>query len=388
MTKVCILGTGKQGTAAAYDILLYAVPKQLILLDSNTSSLKDCISKIKFVKSNKTEIISKVIDLNDKSELIKILNKCDIFLSAVPYPFNPFLTKIAIETNTSMVDLGGHTKNVIKQLSCNEKAKEKNISIVPDCGMGPGMNVTMALLAMEYFDKPEDILIWDGGLPQNPKPPWNYSLFFNIQGLTNEYDGNAYFLRDKKVTEVPCFEDIEELEFEGIGILEAAITSGGLSTMPWTFEGKLNRLENKTLRYKGHWEQMKSFRELGLFDEKEINFKNTKFSAREFYHFLLEPKLGYDDRNDICLMRVDGTGIKDNARCGIRYEVHEKYDNQTKFMAMEKWTGWHASIVMQKILDGTIKPGAHAIESALSGKVFYHEMEKRNYNLKVKNIKY
>ena len=109
MTKVCILGTGKQGTAAAYDILLYAVPKQLILLDSNTSSLKDCISKIKFVKSNKTEIISKVIDLNDKSELIKILNKCDIFLSAVPYPFNPFLTKIAIETNTSMVDLGGHT---------------------------------------------------------------------------------------------------------------------------------------------------------------------------------------------------------------------------------------------------------------------------------------
>ena len=158
--------------------------------------------------------------------------------------------------------------------------------------------------------------------------------------------------------------------------------------MPWTFEGKLNRLENKTLRYKGHWEQMKSFRELGLFDEKEINFKNTKFSAREFYHFLLEPKLGYDDRNDICLMRVDGTGIKDNARCGIRYEVHEKYDNQTKFMAMEKWTGWHASIVMQKILDGTIKPGAHAIESALSGQVFYHEIKKRNYNLKVKNIKY
>ena len=73
MTKLWILGTGKQGTADAYDILLYAVPKQLILLDSNTSSLKDCISKIKFVKSNKTEIISKVIDLNDKSELIKML---------------------------------------------------------------------------------------------------------------------------------------------------------------------------------------------------------------------------------------------------------------------------------------------------------------------------
>jgi len=257
MNNICILGTGKQGTAAAYDLLLYAKPKKIILLDSVESSLKECLAKIKPVKSSKTEIILKKINLNNKDELVNILKDYDIMLSAVPYPFNPMLTKIAIESSISMVDLGGHTNNVIKQLSFSEIAKDKNISIVPDCGMGPGMNITMALLTMEYFDKPEDILIWDGGLPQNPKPPWNYSLFFNIQGLTNEYDGNAFFIRDGKLKEVACFEDIEELEFDGIGILEAAVTSGGLSTMPWTYEGKLNRLENKTLRYKGHWDQMK-----------------------------------------------------------------------------------------------------------------------------------
>jgi len=388
MNNICILGTGKQGTAAAYDLLLYAKPKKIILLDSVESSLKECLAKIKPVKSSKTEIILKKINLNNKDELVNILKDYDIMLSAVPYPFNPMLTKIAIESSTSMVDLGGHTNNVIKQLSFSEIAKDKNISIVPDCGMGPGMNITMALLTMEYFDKPEDILIWDGGLPQNPKPPWNYSLFFNIQGLTNEYDGNAFFIRDGKLKEVACFEDIEELEFDGIGILEAAVTSGGLSTMPWTYEGKLNRLENKTLRYKGHWDQMKSFRELGLFSEKEVDFKNSKFSPREFYHTLLEPKLGYNDRNDLCLMRVDGTGIKNNVKCGIRYEVHEKYDNETQFMAMEKWTGWHASIVMQKIMDGTIKPGAYPIEKALKGSVFYKEIIKRNYNIKVKEINY
>tara|TARA_B100001250_G_C19765678_1_gene774623 strand:+ start:39 stop:1202 length:1164 start_codon:yes stop_codon:yes gene_type:complete len=386
MDKVCILGTGKQGTAAAYDLLLYAKPKKMILLDSIEISLKSCLSKIESVKSTKTEIVLQKIDLNNKNELISILKDYDIMLSAVPYPFNPMLTEVAIESNISMVDLGGHTQNVIKQLSYHNVAKEKNISIVPDCGMGPGMNITMALLAMEQFDKPEEILIWDGGLPQNPKPPWNYSLFFNIQGLTNEYDGNASFIRDGKIEEVKCFEDIEELEFDDIGVLEAAVTSGGLSTMPWTFEGTLKRLENKTLRYKGHWEQMKSFRELGLFSEEKINFKNSNFSPREFYHSLLEPKLGYNDRLDICLMRVDGYGLKNNKKETIRYEVIEKYDDKTKFMAMEKWTGWHASIVMQKIMDGTIRPGAYAIEKALSGHDFYNEIIKRNYNIKLSKI--
>ena len=386
MDKVCILGTGKQGTAAAYDLLLYAKPKKMILLDSIEISLKSCLSKIESVKSTKTEIVLQKIDLNNKNELISILKDYDIMLSAVPYPFNPMLTEVAIESNISMVDLGGHTQNVIKQLSYHNVAKEKNISIVPDCGMGPGMNITMALLAMEQFDKPEEILIWDGGLPQNPKPPWNYSLFFNIQGLTNEYDGNASFIRDGKIEEVKCFEDIEELEFDDIGVLEAAVTSGGLSTMPWTFEGTLKRLENKTLRYKGHWEQMKLFRELGLFSEEKINFKNSNFSPREFYHSLLEPKLGYDDRLDICLMRVDGYGLKNNKKETIRYEVIEKYDDKTKFMAMEKWTGWHASIVMQKIMDGTIRPGAYAIEKALSGHDFYNEIIKRNYNIKLSKI--
>ena len=386
MDKICILGTGKQGTAAAYDLLLYAKPKKIILLDSIGISLKNCLSKIESVKSTKTEIILQKIDLNNKNELINILKDYDIMLSAVPYPFNPMLTEVAIESNISMVDLGGHTQNVIKQLSYHNVAKEKNISIVPDCGMGPGMNITMALLAMEQFDKPEEILIWDGGLPQNPKPPWNYSLFFNIQGLTNEYDGNASFIRNGKIEEVKCFEDIEELEFDDIGVLEAAVTSGGLSTMPWTFEGKLKRLENKTLRYKGHWEQMKSFRELGLFSEEKINFKNSSFSPREFYHSLLEPKLGYEDRLDICLMRVDGYGLKDGKKSGVRYEVVEKYDDKTKFMAMEKWTGWHASIVMQKIMDGTIKSGAYPIEKALSGHDFYNEIIKRNYNIKLSKI--
>ena len=78
---------------------------------------------------------------------------------------------------------------------------------------------------------------------------------------------------------------------------------------------------------------------------------------------------------------------KDNVKSGIRFEVIEEYDATSDLMAMEKWTGWHASIVMQKILDGHIKPGAHPIEKAISGKIFYKEAIRRGYKIKKEVLK-
>ena len=253
----------------------------------------------------------------------------------------------------------------------------------PDCGMGPGMNVSMALLAMDGFDEVNQVRVWDGGLPQNPEPPWNYNLFFNIAGLTNEYDGDAYFIRDGRVTEVPCFEDIEKLNFNGIGELEAAVTSGGLSTMPWTFEGKINLLENKTLRYEGHWDQMLAFRQLGLFEEKKIDFKGSLISPREFYHSLLEPQLIKDSLRDICIMRTEATGLLDGKLKTKRVDCVETYNKKTGFLAMEMWTGFHASMVMQHIASSKVPLGAHPIEKALSGQDFHDYANTRGYNIEI-----
>ena len=379
----CIIGTGRQGTAAAYDLLMYADISNLLLLDNNQESIDKCLYKIHSLKS-KANIITDIIDFKDIKNLKDKLRTVDIFLSSVPYRYNLMLTEVALETSCSMVDLGGHTGNVIKQLEYDKKAKEMGITIVPDCGMGPGMNVSMALLAIEQFDEAQEIRIWDGGLPKEPKEPWNYSLFFNIAGLTNEYDAHAFFLEDGKIKEVDCFEGYEIIDFgKLIGELEASVTSGGLSTMPWTFEGKLNVLENKTLRYIGHWEWMKAYRQLGLFNEGEIEFKGKKIIPREFYHHLLEPQLDTKDFNDICIMRVHGLGLVNGKKKEVVIDAYETYDDKTQLMAMEKWTGWHASIVMQHIANGKIKEGAYPIEKALSGKDFYEQAKKRNYKIKI-----
>jgi len=382
----CIIGTGRQGTAAAYDLIKYAKIKNLLLVDTSSQSINQCLYKLKPISKN-INIKTRIIDIHKKDILINILKDYDIFLSSVPYEYNLMLTEVALLSSTSMVDLGGHTENVIKQLDYDKEAKKNRITIVPDCGMGPGMNVSMALLGIEKLDIANEVFIWDGGLPKNPKEPWNYSLFFNIKGLTNEYDESAFFLDKGRIKKVPCFEGIEIIDFGGnIGELEAAVTSGGLSTMPWSFENKIKKLENKTLRYKGHWEWMKAYRELGLFSENHIDYKGVEINPREFYHHLLEPQLDTKDFNDICIMRIEAKGLLNNKKTLVRIDAVEEYDSVSGLMAMEKWTGWHASIVMQHILHGHIGPGAYPIEEAISGKDFYDAALKRKYNIKIKII--
>ena len=382
MNNYCIIGSGRQGTAAAYDIVKFASPKSLTIIDVSLENLDRCEKLIRKLTGFNINTIH--LDINESKLLIDSLKNTDIFLSSVPYPLNPYLTDIAIASRTSMVDLGGHTNNVINQLKRSDDAKKAGITIVPDCGMGPGMNVSMALLSMEGFDQVSEVRVWDGGLPENPKPPWNYNLFFNIQGLTNEYDGSAYFIRNGKVTEVSCFEDIEEINFsDSIGCLEAAVTSGGLSTMPWTFEGKIDLLENKTLRYPGHWDEMIAYRQLGLFSENKVDFNGLKISPREFYHTLLEPQIYQENPTDICIMRTQSIGYVKDQKTRKTVECVERYDKNTNFLAMEKWTGFHASMVMQHIMNKKVSLGAHPIENAMKGTDFYDYALQRGYDIKI-----
>ena len=145
---------------------------------------------------------------------------------------------------------------------------------------------------------------------------------------------------------------------------------------------ELKTLQNKTLRYPGHWSEMIAYRQLGLFDESKIKFNGTDISPREFYHHMLEPKL-LNDCEDVCLMRVHTEGLNKERPSVTKIDIKEKYDQETGFLAMEKWTGWHASIVMIEILNNNIDNGAIPIEKALSGMVFHKRALERSYDIKI-----
>lgn len=374
--KYAIIGSGRQGTAAAYDLAVKGDADSVVLADVDATVAKNSANRVNTLSGGTAAKPAKV-DVTKRASVLSLLKGVDAFISAVPYRFNLQLSHWAVAAKTSMVDLGGNTAIVRKELALNAAAKRAGVAIVPDCGMGPGANITLAVYAMGLLDAPSAVHIYDGGLPQKPRPPWNYEMLFNVEGLVNEYTGTSTFLREGKRVEVPALTEPEAISFAPLGRLEALVTSGGLSTMPWTYEGRLRTLENKTLRYPGHWSQVRAFADLGLFSEKPIAIGGRKVVPRDVFGVLFEPRATSDDPRDVAVTRVVCTGERGGRRAEAVVELIDWYDEATGFRAMERVTGWHASIVAAMIARGEIPPGAHAVEEGVPPKRFVEEARDR-----------
>jgi lysine 6-dehydrogenase len=380
--RYAIVGTGRQGIASAYDFGKFGQADEIILIDISLGTAEEAAAKINNLLGK--EIARPVeADASDTGALEKILEGVDSFISGVHFPNNIGLTNLAVKLGANMCDFGGNTDVVREQMKLDAEAGKKGITVVPDCGMGPGLNISLAVYSMELLDEPREVLIWDGGLPQDPKPPWNYAMTFNIDGLTNEYYGNAYFLKGGKVTEVKALSGYETVDFpEPIGGLEAFVTSGGLSTSPWTFEGKIDRLENRTLRYPGHLEKLQAFDQLGLFEEEPIEVGGNKVAPRDMLHALLGPQITEPDVRDICIIRVISRGKKDGKDASATIELIDRYDEATGFSAMQRLTGWHASIIAILAVRGEVEKGVVPVELAVTGHKIVEEARLRGFDIK------
>ncbi len=376
-----ILGAGRQGTAVAYDLVKFGNPNKVLICDIDQNIAQKSAYRVN--KLLNTDLVeSQKVDVTHHQELIAFLTDIKTVISAVPYYYNLNITKAAIAAKTNMCDLGGNTELVMKQLELNSKAKASNISIIPDCGQVPGMGTTLCVYAMSLLDKPDEVFMWDGGIPQSPRPPFNYLLTFNIEGLINEYYGTTNFLRDGKIVEVPCFIELEEIEFPSpIGRLEAFTTAGGTSTAPRTFEGQLKTLQNKTVRHTGHYAQLKTMNDLGLFAPDVINIGGIKVKPRDVLTKLFEPKISFPNDKDIVVIRVKCIGEQNNRPAQVQLDLIDYYDENTGFTAMEKTTGWDISIVAIMMTDGKSQKGAVPLELAISSTDFVKELRRRGFKL-------
>lgn len=380
-----VVGAGRQGVAAAYDMAKWGDAGSVLLADTNGDRAACAAERINKLIGRPVASAAQV-DIRDSGALIELLKPIDVFICAVPFVFILDCTRAAIEARASMVDLGGHTDTTLTQLAMSGKADAAGITIVPDCGMGPGMNNTLGVYAIEQLQQrgaaPREVRLWDGGLSQHPPEPWGYQCSFHINGLTNEYDGQALVLRDGVITPVDALTELEIVNFEGIGKLEAFVTSGGTSTVPYTYAGRLQVYENKTLRYPGHYSQFRAFKDLGLFREEPLDIApGLSVSPRQMYHALLEPSIEAEQVIDICLMRARGTGEKDGKDLSIVIDLIDRYDEITGFTAMERLTGWHAAIMAQFIARREVPQGIWPLEKAISAARFLSEVRRRGFQM-------
>jgi lysine 6-dehydrogenase len=383
-----VIGSGRQGTAAAYDMARWGEAKKIILIDKDLSIAERAAKRVnRLVGSNVAE--AQQAEVTDSPALERKLAGVKAFVSAVPYYYNLDITRVAVKIKASMCDLGGNTDIVRQQHSYNDQARQAGISIIPDCGQVPGLGSSLTVYTMGLLDEATDVYMWDGGLPQKPQPPFNYLLTFHVAGLTNEYAEPAIFLRNGKITQVEPMTELETVEFpDSVGTLEAFVAGGGTSTMPWTFEGRLRTLQNLTLRYPGHYQQLRAFWDLGLWDQKPVTTAQGEVIPREVFHALYEPKVTFpndiEKSKDIVLVRVKAIGKKDGHPAQAVVELVDRFDEQTGFTAMERTTGWDAAIVAEMMVHGQTPRGAGGVESFVPAVLFMSELRRRGFNVKEK----
>jgi len=373
-----VLGAGRQGTAAAYDFVVHGGADEVVLADLELKRAKAAAQRVNRLTGKGLARAARV-DVTNQDSVLRVLKGVDVFLSAVPYVFNLGIARAAVRAKASMVDLGGHTKTARRQLALGAQARKAGIAIVPECGMGPGANVTLAVHGINLLDRAEEVRVYDGGLPQRPTPPWRYELTFHIGGLVNEYTGAATFLRNGQLVDVPALSEVESIVVPPLGGLEAAVTSGGLSTMPWTYRGRLRVLENKTLRYPGHWAQIRAFADLGLLSDRPTSVRGKRVVPREIFETLFEPQVTPREIRDIAVTHVVARGEKGGRPAEAVVDMVDTYDERTGFRAMERVTGFHAAIVAEMIAREEIPPGAHGVETGVPAQRFVEEARRRGF---------
>jgi lysine 6-dehydrogenase len=182
--------------------------------------------------------------------------------------------------------------------------------------------------------------------------------------------------------QVPPLSEVESLDFpKPFGEMEAFTTSGGISTLPKTYEGKVQHLDYKSIRYKGHCKQLSLLQELGLMSKDEVKIKGGKVVPRDLLIRLLDAKLAKDEP-DVVLLRVTVTGVKDKEPRQLVWEGIEFSDQAERLTAMMRMTAFPASIIAQMIARGDItERGVLRQEMSVPVKLFLAEMESRGLSL-------
>ena len=365
------------GLGAAFDLAHNSEVEAVTVADLDLERARSVVASVKSEK-----LTPQRIDVTNAGEVIEVMHGHDAAISCVVYRHNLRLARAAVEAGVNFCDLGGNNSVVAEELALDEAARQAGINIIPDCGLAPGMVSILAAHGAQRFEQLEAIHLRVGGLPQHPRPPLNYQIVFSVEGLINEYVERARVIRDGRVVEVDSMTEIEHLSFAApFGEMEAFQTSGGTSTLPESFMGRVSELDYKTIRYPGHCEKFKLLIELGLASDEEIAVEGGRTRPRRVLGEMLLRHLPADEP-DVVLVRAEFRGVAQGRKQRLRYDIIDRFDERTGLSAMMRTTSFPASIIAQMMARGEIKEkGAIPQERVVPPDAFVAELARRNIQI-------
>ena len=377
--RMLVLGAGLQGSACAYDLLQNEEVTEVRLADLHTGHLPEFLAPY----SGK-RLIPTPLDVRDHEAVAALMREADAVMSALPYYFNLDMARKAVAAGVHFCDLGGNTEIVFEQKKLDSDARAKGITVIPDCGLAPGMVNILAEYGISQFDKVDEVKILVGGLPQHPEPPLNYQIVYSLEGVLDYYTTLSWILRDGVRTQVKALSEREIVEFPPpLGELEAFHTAGGLSTMAFRYEGKIPSMEYKTLRYPGHAAIMEAIRELGFLSQEPIEVKGGRVAPRDVAIATMGPRLTKPGAEDLVALRVTVRGMKAGKPKAVGWELVDFYDEKHGISAMMRATGYSLSITGQMQARGDIAPkGVHTPDECVPASNYIDELRSRGVNIR------
>ena len=378
--RMLVLGAGLQGSACAYDLLQNDEVTEVRLADIDIGHIAPFLAPY-----SGERLIPTPLDVRDTEAVRALMRECDAAMSAIPYYFNLDLATHAAAVGVHFCDLGGNTDIVFEQRKLDAQAKEKDITIIPDCGLAPGMVNILAQHGIDSMDTVDEVKIFVGGLPQNPEPPLNYQIVYSLEGVLDYYTTKSWVVRDGKREQVKALSEIEPVQFpQPVGELEAFHTAGGLSTMAFRYENQIPTMEYKTLRYPGHAKIMEAIRELGLLELEPIAVKGVSVAPRDVAVAAMGPRLTKPNGKDLVALRVTVKGKKSGQGSETRFELVDMYDDERGISAMMRTTGYSLSITGQMQARREVGPaGVCTPDECIPAAKYIEELGKRGVNIQV-----
>ncbi|HOX25388.1 MAG TPA: saccharopine dehydrogenase C-terminal domain-containing protein [Candidatus Krumholzibacteria bacterium] len=379
--RYLLLGAGLQGTAIAWDLLRQVDDTaSLAVVDRDPGAL----ARLRARFGDDPRLSLHEDDVEDLTRLGPRLDAADVVISAVNYWFNDDLTALAIAHRAHFLDLGGNNAIVARQLARDSQARQAGVTVVPDTGLAPGLAGILGWHLAAGLDPCDAVRLRVGGLPLEPRPPLNYQLVFSVQGLINEYIEGCLVIRDGEIRTVPGLSELETLIFpEPFGELEAFQTSGGTSTLPQSLLGRVRSLDYKTIRYRGHCEQIRLLRDLGLTSSEPVEVDGAWVAPRSLLAGRLEAVVPRDG-DDVVLLLAEAEGFAAETagrppsplRRSIR--IIDRNDRSTGLSAMMRMTGFPAAIIARMLARGEIEaPGAVPQETIVPAERLLAELARR-----------
>lgn len=374
MMNILVLGAGRMGLGAVHDLVQQP--------DVTTVTVADAVAEKAHriaALSGSPKVKPVALDASNHVAVVELMKQHAAAISCVNYWLNEKLARAAIEAGCHFCDLGGNNTVVDAELALDEEARARGVNIIPDCGLAPGMVAVLVAHGAQRFSKLDEIHIRVGGLPQAPKQPLDYQLVFSVEGLINEYIEPARVIRGGRIVEVESMTEVEALDFPApFGTMEAFQTSGGTSTLPETFLGKVQELDYKTIRYQGHCAKFKTMIDLGLCSSEPMTVDGVDVKPRRVLGDLLVRNLPADEP-DVVLVRVEVVG--EGKR--LRYDIIDAHDPKTGLSAMMRTTAFPASIVaLMMARNQTLAKGALPQERCIDPALFMNELAARNIDVK------